>query len=48
MKCIKSSSKRKVYRETCLPQETKKAQAAQDYTWRKKNQNPSLVEGKKS
>ena len=25
MKCIKSSSKRKVYRETCLPQETKKS-----------------------
>ena len=54
MGCIKSSSKRKVYSNTILPQETRKTSNRQPNSTpkttggKKKEQIPKLVEGKKS
>ena len=53
MGCIKSSSKKKVYSNTILPQETRKTSNRQPNstpktTGKKKEQIPKLVEGKKS
>ena len=54
MGCSKSSSKREVYSNTILPQETRKTLNTQPNftpktTGKKKNKrNPKLVEGKKS
>ena len=50
MGCSKSSPKREVYRNTVVPQETRKTSNRQpNTTGKKKNKTPpKLVEGKKS
>ena len=52
MGCSKHSSKREVYSNTILPQETKTSNRQPNFTpknnWKKNKKPPKLVEGKKS